>query len=254
MQQGHTSEPSGRPKRQAGRGILSAASPEERIRAVRKAKRHSLLVKFLKGALPLCAVGSLVLYATQSKFTLTVAGQKVEVDRISTTLDNFKMVNPKMEGFTKDRGRYRVNAENAIINPKKPNQIDLNIIKARINQTNGDWVKLVAHKGRFNRQKEELYLTKGIQIDLNDGTKARLNDALVKVRDQHIVTKRPVAVTMLNGKVRANRMELWVKKKVVEFTGGVVVDIRKLPSGRAEGKAKVQKAPAGGKKSSNRSG
>ena len=207
----------------------------ERARAFKQAKLHGYLVRVLKLVLPLVAVGVVVGALMVSQFSLMFGDAKVSVGGIKISTENLKMINPKLDGFTEDGGKYSITAAEAVQEVGNREEIKLINVKAELKQVNEDWAKVTAPDGMFHVKREVLDLFGDINVTSSNGMKAFLTEAKVFVKTHRIVSNKPVRVEMLNGSVRSDKMTIETRARIVLFEGRVRVKIKKRPEGVALG-------------------
>lgn len=208
-------------------GIALSMTEAERLRALRRAQRHSILVRVLRVTLPVCAVLVAGAYFYTSKISFNFNGGKASVERVEFASDQLKMINPKMEGFSEEAGKYLVQADQALQNVKTPSLINLTAISAKITNEDNSWSNMRAKAGVFETKKELLDLSGGIEITTNSGMSAALSSARVNMKKQLITSAKPVVVNMLNGEMRAQTMALETKKRNAHFAGNVQVHLKR---------------------------
>lgn len=207
----------------------------ERARAFKQAKRHGFVVRLLKLVLPLLAIGVVFGAMMMSRFSLMFGDGKVSVGAIKVSTENLTMVNPKLDGFTSDGGKYSVTAAEAIQDVGNQDEIKLNRVRARLDQVSGDWARVTAPDGLFHAKQEVLDLTGDIRVTSSNGMKAFLTEANIFVKPQRIVSNKPVRVEMLNGSVRSETMTIDSRTRIVLFQDRVRVKIRKHAKGATAG-------------------
>src|SRR5262249_443151 len=79
--------------------------------------------------------------------------------------------------------------------------------------------KLKAKHGLFDNAKSELELFDGIDIDASNGLKARLSRAMVYSKENRIVSKEPVDVTMPTGRLKGAAMTMRTDTPEATFVG-----------------------------------
>jgi len=204
----------------------------ERSRAFTQAKRHGVLVRVLKFALPLLGVLIVVVAALSSKFSLLIGDGKVSVDSVKISTENLTMVNPQLDGFTDEGGKYSVTAAEAIQEVGNQEEIKLNEIKAHLTQASKEWAEITAPSGLFHVKREVLDLSGDINVTSSNGMKAFLTEANIFVKTHRIISLKPVRVEMLNGNVRSDRMTIQSQAKTVLFEGRVRVKILMREEGK----------------------
>ena len=182
----------------------------------------------MKFLLPLTAIGVVFAMFLTLKYSMIVPGAgNVTVGAIKVSTDNLKMINPKMDGFTNEGGKYSVTAAEAIQEIGNTDEIQLVRVKAHLTQLSKDWAQVTAPTGMFHVKREVLDLNGDIKVTSSNGMKAFLTEANIFVKKQTILSNKPVRVEMLNGSVRSETMRIDAKTRIVLFQGRVRVKIRK---------------------------
>ena len=192
-----------------------------RAHAFRLARRHSLLVKALRIALPLGAAGFAVFYGLSLGVSWQLGPGRLKVGEIQLTQDDLTMKNPKYFGLTKEGGRYEVRAKKAILEFAKDAPIKLIDIDGDLVQANDVTTKLKAKHGLLDNTKGELELYDGIEIDTSNGMKARMTRATVYNKEHRVVSKQPVDLTMPAGRVQGAAMTMRTDTREATFIGDV---------------------------------
>lgn len=210
-----------------------AASPEERLQAFHKARRHTWHVRTLKLMLPAAAVLAIGLYASLVFLVVGLRPKNFDPGTMRISSENLVMENPKYDGFGKDGTRYQMRAKNAVTDLKMSGPVRLNEIDGDLIQQTGTVTKVKANWGMFDQKKNELELYEKIDIDGSTGMKARLTRATVYTKDNRVISNEPVVVDMPTGTVRGKTMVLNTKSRQVRFEGDVDVRL-KPPSGKEQ--------------------
>ena len=210
----------------------------DRVQARGRAERHTRLVRILKIALPVTAlfVGSLYLF--QARLQIKVGDVKASVGKITLSPSALTMENPRLEGFTKKKGAYVVNADKAEQDLKNTSLIRLHKIRAKLQLPSDGWANLTAARGLFDSTKEHLRLMGGITVDGSSGMKALMTSAAVDMKNQLIQSDSPVTVELAKSTIKAPHMTIMVDKRMVVFKGRVHV---RLDKGLQTGKAAAAK-------------
>ena len=201
------------------------ASESDRIRTFGQARRHSVVVRLLKFALPAVAVvmlgGYAALFLVRSKVPPGLVPGKITIDPTNLT-----MVDPKYNGFGTDGSHYVIHAKNAVQDLRQQGPIKLNEIDGDITQTNGVITRLKAVRGTYDQKTETLELYDKIDIDGSTGMKARLTRATVFPKESRILSNEPIYAETDTGNIRANKMALNSKTKQSTFTEDVHVRLK----------------------------
>jgi lipopolysaccharide transport protein LptA len=208
---------------------------EARVRAFRAARRHSLLVKTLRLALPLSAASIVAFYALTFGISWQLGAGRLKVGEIQLTPDDLTMKGPSYFGVTNDGGRYEVRAKRAVVAFNRDAPIKLIDIDGDLVQTNNVVTNLKAKHGLYDNAKSELELFDGIDIKGSNGLVARLSRAMVYSKEHRIVSKEPVDVLMPTGTVRGATMVMRTNTKEATFVGDVKVHL--LPAAQQAGGA-----------------
>ena len=116
------------PWRPRKRHAATTVTAGERDRVLRQAKRHSILVRILRAALPVAAVLSFGLYFTRARIVVPVGPGTFSGDIPTFSGDNLKMDNPRFEGFTTEGGKFVVKAATGYQDFRNPSSIRLVMI------------------------------------------------------------------------------------------------------------------------------
>ena len=206
-------------------GLRLGLSPDERARAFRAARRHSIAVKVLKLCLPLAALGVASLYFVPSRLSFDVGEATASLDSVAIESGNLKMVNPKLSGVHPEYGRYEIRAENATQKVTSPEQVNLNEISGTLVSPEGDTTRLSALSGLFDTKARQLTFQDGLSIDGRAGLSVKLRSATVHFTDQVIVSDEPVAMQFRGSRITADSLRLETGNARAVFTGGVKVSL-----------------------------
>jgi lipopolysaccharide export system protein LptC len=216
-----------------------AANRDDSQRKYRAAARHSLLVRFLRLAIPAgVLVSVLAAFVVVKVLDPLRELMKLPIDIGGLVVSGTKIVmqQPRLAGFTKDSRPYVVTARAAAQDVTKPDQLELEDIRATIDMKDNGAVEMLAHSGIFETKSDRLTLQRSIQIN-SANYQAHLTEAVVNFRAGHVVSEKPVEITMLKGTINANRFELLNSGEIIRFEQGVtvVLNMDSAPSGRSGG-------------------
>lgn len=199
-----------------------AVARDPRARAYDQARRHSARVRFYKRVIPL---GTAAAVAILVAFTLTGSFGRLgglTLGPISFSGTQVTMESPRLTGFHKDTRPYEVTATSATQDVRKPNVIKLNEMKGRlVVDDDGTAARLEAATGIFDTTKEHLDLSKDVRVTTDTGHEARLQSASIDFKAGTVISREPVTVTLTNGSVEAQGLEISDNGKVLTFTGRV---------------------------------
>ena len=202
-------------------------------RTYRRALRHSRLVRWLRAAL-LLAVATLLLAVVVENY-LPVAGLHLpaEIGRLVIKGTKITMEEPRLKGFTSDSRPYEFTANTAQQDITKPDLVDLQQVRGKIEMEDKSTVHLWADSGVYNMKTDMLALRDNIHVVSSTGYEARLSEASVDTNKGNVVSDAPVWVKLLNGDLNAKRLEITDNGDVLRFSDVTMV----LQSGKQETKA-----------------
>ncbi len=217
---------------QRGAGF-SARSRGDDNRIYRRALRHSRLVRWLRAAL--LSTIALVVTALVVDNYLPVGGLRLpaEIGKLIIRGNTITMQEPHLTGFTGDSRPYEFTAKAAQQDITKPDLVELQQIRAKIEMVDKSTVRLAADTGVYNMKTDMLTLRDNIRLVSTTGYEARLSQASVDMNKGNVVSDTPVWVKLLDGDLNAKRLEIIDKGDVLRFTDVTLV----LQPGKQETKA-----------------
>jgi lipopolysaccharide export system protein LptC len=205
--------------------IYASAGHADKRRVFRAAIRHSRLVRFLRIGIP----AGIALAALATMMAATVldplrALTRLPVDISGLVISGTKitMQQPRLAGFTQDRRAYVVTARAAAQDVTNPNSVELQELHAKIEMKDSDAFEMTARVGLFETQADRLTLNDNILVS-SENFQARMSEAVINVRTSQIVSEKPVEVTMPQGTINANRLEVTNSGSVIRFERGVIM-------------------------------
>jgi lipopolysaccharide export system protein LptC len=138
------------------------------------------------------------------------------------------MESPKLSGFTRDRRWYELNAKAAAQDITKPDMIELQEVRAKIEAGDKSTIMLSATAGLFSRKAGVLTLDKKILLKSSSGYEMHLEEATVDTGSGEVVSNKPVSVFTQDATLNANSLEIQKSGEVVRFLGGVVMNLNLL--------------------------
>ncbi len=196
-----------------------AGHTQTRLEKARKsARRHSILVRLLRYALPLG--GLLIVAGVVGMIVFQNILSGFGIGDISLTTDGLVMSNPHLSGNDGDRS-YSVRADRAIQHITNPQIVDLEKLQAEITVAPGETLGIKATNGTFDTELETLKLTNGIQVFYSKGYSANFEYLDIDMKSGRIQTNDTVDVTSNGGYIDAGSMEFDQKNNVLNFRRGV---------------------------------
>ncbi|MSP47553.1 MAG: LPS export ABC transporter periplasmic protein LptC [Xanthobacteraceae bacterium] len=138
------------------------------------------------------------------------------------------MESPKLSGYTRDRRWYELNAKAAAQDVTKPDMIELQEVRAKIETEDKSMIFLSATTGLFNRKAGVLTLNQNVTLKSSSGYEMHLEEAVVDTVSGEVVSSKPVAVFTQDATLNADRLEVAKSGEIVRFIGGVVMNLKGL--------------------------
>lgn len=187
--------------------LVRTITVEQRRLAFKAAKRHSALVRILKWFLPVSV------FTIIGFFILFLQGPGVMPENVSITsaaVESGKlvMIDPVMDGFTKDQKPYQVKAEKALQDVLAPDIIELQQMQANFPFSEGKSATLTAKAGLMDNAQNILTLSEGVELVTDDGMVVKLQNATINIGDGRMQTKEPVDIKREGMAITANQMDV----------------------------------------------
>jgi lipopolysaccharide export system protein LptC len=204
-----------------------ALVPRVNAALVAKVRRHSRHVRVLRVAVPLFVVLGIGAIAGLTFFNplRALTGLNIDPGKLALSGTKITMQGPRMQGFTSDGRPYEFNASAAAQDIGKPDILELKDIHARMELPNQGSVEMSALAGLYDTKADLLRINDNIVLKSTTGYDGVLTEAVIEIKKGRVVSDQPVEVKMLNGTLKANRMEITNSGELARFDGGVVVDM-----------------------------
>lgn len=189
--------------------------------AFRAARRHSRVVRLLRKLIPIGSALALAVFVLGPLLNPFSAIGGLSMGPITLSGSKVTMEKPKLTGFRKDNRPYEVTAVSAAQDIRKPNIVELNTMKARLELESNGWVRLESKTGVFDSQKEQMQLTDQIKVATDAGYEAFLKSADIDFKAGTIRSKEPVQVNMGSIKITADTLDVSDNGKIIVFNGRV---------------------------------
>ncbi len=205
-------------------------------RAVRNAGRHSVLVRVIRLGLPIAVLGGLATLAAVTYFkpmqaleNIPAVGGKLAVQGSKITMEL-----PRIVGFTRDQRSYELHAESAVQDIAHPDIVELQNLRAKMEMQNKDVVNVTANSGTYSTKADTVVLRDQVVVTSQQGYKAVLREAAVEMKKGNVISEHPVDITLPNGWLKSNRMEIVDSGDVVRFDRGVTLYIEADKGGASQ--------------------
>ena len=204
----------------------------DRELAFRAAQRHSRVVRFYRGAIPVSLIVILASIAAIAYFQPQRFLAKLSVDPAKVVVSGTKinMEAPKLGGFTRDGRPYELTATAAAQDLTNPTLLELKDVRAKIAMQDKSTVELTAASGLYDTKGDTMLLRTNVVVTSSAGYSVRLNEAKLDVKTNRIISDQPVDVALSNGTVKANRLEVSDNGDTMLFEGNVDVTLVPQPA------------------------
>jgi lipopolysaccharide export system protein LptC len=191
-------------------------------RAFRRARVHSRIVRLLRFAVPFGAfavVFGFVLWTWFNPMRVLLAVPADIAGDMVVSGTKITMQQPRISGFTRDSRPYEFTATAAAQDLTKPDLVELNDLRGKVEMKDNSTAEVVAHSGVYNSKKEVLQLGQNTVVTSTEGYKVLIDNAVIDVRGTTLTTEDPVHVEMKEGQLDAQRMEVLESGNVLRFHG-----------------------------------
>lgn len=204
----------------AERGALSPArSRGGSDRLYRRALGHSRRVRFLRVCVLLAIPAVLAAVAVQNYLppieALRLPG---EIGSMVIKGTKITMQQPRLAGFTTDSRAYEFTADAAAQDITKPDLVELQQIRAKVEMADKSLVHMWADTGLYNIKTDMLNLESNIHLVSSTGYEARLRQAVVDMGKGTVVSDEPVWVRLLDGELNAKSLVIADQGNVLRFS------------------------------------
>jgi lipopolysaccharide export system protein LptC len=199
--------------------------------------RHSWRVRVLRVCV-LLAIPAVLAAVTMQNYLPSIDGLRLPAEIGNMVIKGTKitMQQPRLTGFTPDSRAYEFNANSAAQDITKPDLVELQQIRAKVEMADKSIVHLWADTGLYDMKGDMLTLDDNIHLVSSTGYEARLTHAVVDMGKGTVVSQSPVWVKLLNGELNAKELEIADKGDVLRFNDVTMI----LQSGDQDTKAAPQ--------------
>ena len=195
---------------------------------MRTAGRHSRLVRVLRVGLPVAVVlglgGYVAMSPTSIRWPCSLRFPSVS-GKLAVQGSKITMELPRIAGITRDQRAYQLTAETAVQDITKPDNIELQNLRAEMEMPDAEVVVITAKSGTYTTKGDQVVLREHVVVTSTQGFNAKLREAVVDMKKGNVLSEQPVEVKMPTGVVSANGLEIVDSGDVIRFTRGVVMNI-----------------------------
>ena len=213
-------------------GVPFVDEGNDRELLFRSAARHSRMVRFFRGAIPVSLIAILATIAAVAYFKPLRCLPSCRSTRRGWSCRAARSTwrQPTLGGFTRDGRPYELTARAAAQDLTNPAMLELKDVRAKVTMQDKSTVELTAASGTYDTKGDMMVLRTDVVVTSSAGYSVRLNEAKVDVKTNRIISDQPVEVTLSNGTVKANRLEVSDNGDVMRFEGDVDVNLVPQPA------------------------
>jgi len=191
----------------------------------RAAMRHSRMVRFYRGAIPVSLIAIMATIAAAAYFKPLKMMTTLPVDpgRVVVSGTKINMEAPKLGGFTRDGRPYDLTARAAAQDLANPGVLELKDVHARVAMQDKNTVEVTAATGVYDTKADAMVLKGDVVVTSTAGYSVQMNEAQIDVKTNRIVSDKSVVVTLSNGTIKSRRMDVSENGDLMRFTGDVDV-------------------------------
>lgn len=219
----------------ADRSFLDRAPPGDLRQSLARAHRYSRFVRFMKGVLPLAALGvggAVLFYGRQGgdseRYALTF-------ERMSRVKDDLTMVHPRLTGSDSSGTPFVVTADSAVQEDTKGLRVRLFDVRGNTTLADGSALELVAAEGLLDAKAHTLVLSKGLRLMTTDGYDIQTQSATIDLQKGVATGHSRVEVRGPIGQLQADRFRAEKQHNLISFAGHVHMLLRPMVDGESAG-------------------
>jgi lipopolysaccharide export system protein LptC len=185
------------------------------------ARRYSMFVKFMKGALPLAALAlgiAVLVYALQPRDVRRMA---MTFERLARVEGDLAMLKPRLSGIDNDGLPFVVTAARAIQESRGSDRVRLEDVSADMSLKDGTSLHVTAVKGVVDTKTHVLQVSGGMHIISKDGYDARTQSAVADLKAGTVHGENGIEAQGSFGRITAQRFALNRDTRQVRFSGNV---------------------------------
>lgn len=221
-----------------------SARDGRRQKAFRAARRHTLLVRVLRKAIPITAIAAVAVLIVTPFLSPMQRLANVSIDAVGISNGKVRMETPRLSGYRKDNRPYEVTAENALQDIRNPTQVELVALRARLQVEREGEVTVSAKTGLFDTQKEKLRLVDSVEVKTQTGYVASMKTADVDFKGGTVQSKEPVKVSLGTTTIDADSLNVTENGALIVFQGRVRAYIPNAPARTIAGPEREGSTPA----------
>jgi len=189
------------------------------------ARLHSHQVRLLKKALPIIAIAIALIFSWFTFFVAPPSADIITLNGAFGSSNKLVMMQPKVEGYNRNRQPYALSAARAIQDPARNGLIELEDIAATLPLGKRGAAHIQARGGIFDNVNGRMLLDKPFQIETDTGIRALFLSADVDIPSSQLVSNERVEIHHQSETLTAQHLRILDHGQVFVFEGGVRLTI-----------------------------
>ncbi len=185
------------------------------------ARRYSVFVKFMKGALPMAALAiavAVLVYALQPR---DIGRMAMTFERLGRVEGDLAMIKPRLTGVDNDGLPFVITALRATQEGRGSDRVRLEEVGADISLKDGTALHVSAGQGIVDTKTHILQVSGGMRIVSQDGYDARTQSAVADLKAGTVHGEHGIEAEGSMGHITADRFALNRDTKQLKFDGNV---------------------------------
>jgi lipopolysaccharide export system protein LptC len=185
------------------------------------ARRYSVFVKFMKGALPVAAIAlgvAVLIYALQPRDAGRMA---MTFERLGRVEGDLAMIKPRLSGTDDDGLPFLVTASSAIQEGRGSDRVRLQDVVAELSLKDGTVLHVTAAGGVVDTKTHLLEVSGGMRLVSKDGYDARTQSAVADLKSGTVHGESGIEAEGNFGRITAERFALNRDSRQLRFSGKV---------------------------------
>ncbi|MBN8520636.1 MAG: LPS export ABC transporter periplasmic protein LptC [Alphaproteobacteria bacterium] len=193
---------------------LTMSSPTKRM-----GQGYTRLIKILRIALPLVAVGLIIVVMTWPDMERQVPLPTKEEIVPDAKMGMNELIKPLFQSTDKDKRPFTITAEKATQNQDNPELVMMESPEADLQLSDGGWVAARAKTALFEEKNEKLFLSGDVNLFHDSGYTLKSPELRINMKTGEAFSDRDVRVTGPKGTLNASGMEAFQRDEKIIFKG-----------------------------------
>lgn len=198
-------------------------------------KGYSRFIKAMRYALPILALGLIVVVITWSEIDdKIVAIPKEELLPSSDTIiGQTEVTNPHFESVDEFNQPITVVADQALQNQNNPDLINLTNPIADFKTEKGNAMHIEAQSGTLEQKEEKLFLQHNVKINHDDGYLVEAEELRINMKTKQAFSDKNITISSEKAVINAQGLDGNMEAGILIFKGPATLTIKELPKNKS---------------------